>query len=282
MAKKKTTTETTYKCEHCEFEAKSQRGLTQHMNTKHKGSQALATAAPERKLAWGGAMPKAGGSDAQVQVFCNQVAQIYGVPSLGVNAMGNNPYLNKDGRLFLLHDLRKGAESGIKAIRTNYLQLSTAPDMMSVAKVTIEFFDGHEVEGIGEASKENIKLAAVQKTLNMMAETRALNRAIWKEIAGDVWNRVSENLKTANMTDEEKARVKDAGRVSYEEMESSQEPEVNMQEAERQLRVFIKQCKDVGTLIEYDEKLKDSPMYSDSFKAEMHGIITQKVNELGG
>lgn len=280
MAKK-----TTYKCEQCDFEAKSQSGLTRHLKAKHaESTQALAHQPAPRKLAWGGSLPSASQNDnAQVVAqFCNQVAEVYGVPSLGVNAMGSNPYLNKDGRLYLLHDLRKGSEQGVKAIRTNYLQLSTAPDIMSVAKVTIEFFDGHEVEGIGEASQQNVKLAAVKQTLNMMAETRALNRAIWKEIAGDVWNRVAQNLKQADMPKEDAERVKNAGRVSYEEMDGNQEPQINNAEAERQLRAFINQCKDVGTLIDYAEKLKDSPLYSQTFKDEMLGIINSKVSELGG
>ena len=86
------------------------------------------------------------------------------------------------------------------------------------------FRDGHEVEAIGEASKQSVKLEAVKQTLNMMAETRGLNRAIWQEIGGDVWNRVAENLKKSDLDEQEKARIVNAGTVSYEEMQQPARP----------------------------------------------------------
>jgi len=183
-----------------------------------KKNKAYPLAIPKRKLAWGGHMPKpANQQDAAVSDFCNKVAQIYGVPSMGVNAMGNQPYLNKDGRLYLLHELRKGKQA-VRAIRVEFIQMSHNIDEPAVVKKTIFFKDGVEVEAVGEASKQSVKLEAVKQTLNMMAETRALNRAIWQAIAADVWNRVAENLAKSQLTEEEKQKVAEAGRVSYEEM----------------------------------------------------------------
>lgn len=279
---------TKHKCPECDFVAKNKGGLTRHVKTQHKESKmALAHKPAPRRLAWGGAMPTTNGSNALVaQEFCNQVAQIYGVPSMGVNAMGGQPYLNKDGRLFLLHDLRKN-KSAVQAIRSDFIQMSTKPSEFAIVKTTIVFKDGHEVEGIGEASEGNVKLDAVKKTLNMMAETRSLNRAIWKEIAGDVWNRVAKNLQNAqDLSDEEKSRVQEAGRVSYEEMQgntahaSGQPQKSSPEELESQFRAFVDNCNDVGVLMDMSEQLEKSDLYSDSFKEEMQKKMLDRVNEI--
>lgn len=239
-----------------------------------------------RRLAWGGAMPKpTGNQELATNQFVNAVSRIYGVPSLGVNAMGDKPYLNKDGRLFLLHDFRKGKE-GIKAIRTEFLQMSKTPDEASICKVTLVFKDGHEIEGIGEASKDNVKLDAVKKTLNMMAETRAMNRAIWKEIAGDAWDRVSKNIDKSKMSEQEKEKIIEAGRVSFEEVD---QPNVNTEppvpssksDLESNLRIKIESCSDTAMLIDIDQKLQKSDLYSDKFKKDMKALISSKVDNLG-
>jgi len=276
-----------HKCTECDFVAKNKGGLTRHINSKHPTSERAISYEPApRKMAWGGALPTTNSNNQLVaQEFCNQVAKIYGVPSMGVNAMGGQPYLNKDGRLFLLHDLRK-AKGAVQAIRADFLQMSTNLDEMAVVKTTIVFKDGHEVEGIGEASKHNVKLEAVKKTLNMMAETRSLNRAIWKEIAGDVWDRVAENLqRSQDLSEAEKAKVQEAGRVSYEEMNNEpSEPQApqktSPEQLQAQFRAFIEKCEDITTLIDMDEKLDESELYTDKFKKEMHGIISSKVSSL--
>lgn len=194
---------------------------TPKLKHKKKKQNSMAVAVHgEKGLQWGGVMPKVGNNEtdnAKLTVFVNQVAKVYGVPSLGVNAMGGNPYLNKDGRIYLLNDLRQGKQR-VKAIRKEFLQMSRSADEASIVKVTLVFFDGHEVEAIGEASKASVKLEAVKNTLNMMAETRGLNRAIWQEIGGDVWKRVERNITRQKLSDEEKARVIQAGTVSFEEV----------------------------------------------------------------
>lgn len=240
--------------------------------------------APTSRLAFGGMMPKPSGTqEAEVNKFVNAVARVYGVPALGVNVMGDKPYLNKEARLFLLHDLRK-SKNGLKAIRTDFLKISTGLTEPSICKVTLVFKDGHEVEGIGEASSASVKLDVVKQTLNMMAETRAMNRAIWKEVAGDVWDRVSDNLGRMDMTDDERSKVIDAGRVSYEEV---QRPDAkkpvpsSTADLEEGLRRKVENCKNPDDLIEIDERLQQSKLYSPKFKKELHEIINAKVDSLG-
>jgi len=239
-----------------------------------------------RPLAWGGVMPIPANSQEQaVTVFCNQVAMIYGVPSMGVNAMGTQPYLNKDGRLYLLGEVRKG-KSAVKAIRKEFVQLSTKPEEMAVVKVTLVFKDGTEFEAIGEASRANVKLEAVKNTLNMMAETRALNRAIWQAIAGDVWNRVRDNLEKSKLSDEEKAKVVEAGRVSYEEMQGGKKiaGEVPVKSTDEELIATTKEkidkATDTETLLKYHKNIVISRA-SQRVKDELVEYIQERGKQLG-
>ena len=241
----------------------------------------------DRRLAWGSVMPKVGAREEDSQklaIFCNQVAEVYGVPSLGVNAQGGNPYLNKDGRLYLLNELRKGARA-VKSVKTEFVQLSTGLDIPAIVKKTIVFKDGVEIEAIGEASKDNVKLDAVKKTLNMMAETRAMNRAIWQAIAGDVWNRVAVNMaRIKGLTPEEKARLVRAGSVSAEEMEQpvitpdtfvATTPEETISD----LKAKVDSTNDVAMLMDYAEKLSNAKMPK-KVKDEVNAYISKKVDVL--
>lgn len=172
----------------------------------------------DNPLKWGGVMTPANtNEEKRTREACAMVAKVYGVPPMGVNMMGSQPYLNKDGRLYLLSELRKG-KNALEKIETEYLKLSLAPTEPAICKKRLVFKDGTIVEGIGEASQDNVKLAAVKLTLNMMAETRALNRAIWQAIAGDTYNRVAKNLKKENLSEEQAAMALKAGEVSAEEM----------------------------------------------------------------
>lgn len=45
-------------------------------------------------------------------------------------------------------------------------------------------------------------------------------------------------------------------------------------------KVMIEATRDVGVLIEYDEKLKDSKTYNETQKKELHEIVTKRVEKL--
>lgn len=154
----------------------------------------------------------------EVDPFFAVVASVYGVPVSGIDAIGGQPYLNKDGRLYLLNELRIG-ENGVKAMRVEFIKYSMNANEAAVVKKIIEFKNDILVEAIGEASTDNVETKDVKKTLNMVAETRALNRAIWTAIAGDVMKRVEQNMTTLTISADDRARLMEAGRVSYEEME---------------------------------------------------------------
>ena len=144
------------------------------------------------------------------------VARVYNIPALGVNILANQPYINKDGLLYKLHQ-----HFNVAKIKTEFIKMSLSKNEPAVVRVTIIMKDGMEIEGIGEASATNVKLEAVKNMLNQMAETRATNRAIRKAITLKLWNDVEEGLKKAkNINDEDKMAIIQAGSQSYEEMDN--------------------------------------------------------------
>lgn len=170
-----------------------------------------------------------------VDPFFGVVAKVYGVPVNGISAIDGQPYLNKDGRLYLLDAICTGKRE-VNAIKTEFLKLSTTIIEPSIAKKIIVFKGGKEVEAIGEASQESVNSKSVKQTLNMVAETRALNRVIWVAIGADVMKRVTENIATLQISEQDKARLLEAGRSSYEEMQRPSDKEIgakgaNMYEA---------------------------------------------------
>lgn len=231
-------------------------------------------------LSWGSVTSK----DSQaLQTFCLGVAKVYGVPPMGVNSLAGQPYLNKDGRLYLLNSIMTGKRS-LKAIRTEFLQLSANSETPAICKKTLVFRDGLEIEGIGEASKENVKLDAVKKTLNMMAETRALNRAIWEAIAGDVWDRVANNLAKSNIKDPETInKVKKAGEVSYEEVVAPNKPqskEMTTAEKFQKAKDMIKSLKTRKAIADVIKKIQESDIYDKEQKNKLIEELVVRDNEI--
>lgn len=183
--------------------------------------------------------------------FFETVAKVYGVPPTGIDAIGDQPYLNKDGRLYLLNELRTGKRA-VLAIRSDFIKTSTTLIEPAIVKKTIVFKDKTEIEATGEASQDNVETASVKKTLNMVAETRALNRAIWTAIAADVMKRVAKNLKTLTITDADRARIVEAGKSSYEEMERPDKGEVSQKSS----NMYEATAKRIDEISEDEEKLR--------------------------
>lgn len=186
--------------------------------------------------------------------FFNVIASIYGVPTSGIDAIGTQPYLNKDGRLFLLQELRTGKQM-VKAIHVEVLRYSTSIIEPAIVKKIIVFKDGTEVEAIGEASQDSVETDSVKKTLNMVAETRALNRAIWVAIAADVMKRVEKNLRSMDISEADRARIMEAGRVSYEEAER---PKGNETNTDKSKELYDKTIERLEKLIGDDKRLKQA------------------------
>jgi hypothetical protein len=211
-----------------------------------------------------------------VDPFFAVVARVYGVPETGIDAIGSQPYLNKDGRLYLLKQLRKDKANKVKAIRVEFIKTSMSLTEPAIVKKTIVFADGLEVEAIGEASKDSVGSESVKQTLNMVAETRALNRVIWQAIGGEIMEQVQNNLENMEISDEDKARIVEAGRVSYEEMQRpTPANEVNDKEAklyEATVKRLDEISQDEKALRRALENLNDWPL-----EAAHKAIIEERI-----
>jgi len=244
-----------------------------------------------RKLTWGGVMPRVGKNEQnelELQKFCNLVSQVYGVPSTGINAMGGQPYINKQGRLYLLGDIKKG-KIGLKKTKKEFIQMSTGKDVPAIVKVTLFFKDGLEVEAIGEASYQSVKLEAVKHTLNLMAETRAMNRAIWEAVAYDTMVRVAERIEKMNVPEGQRAKIINAGATSYEEMQRPDEvinatpikpTKTDAGTILSMTKTAIAETYDIDKLIKIDERAKASKQISENDKQVIHSLIEKKITSL--
>lgn len=206
--------------------------------------------------------------------FFGVIAKVYGVPVHGISAIGNQPYLNKDGRLFLLKTLRK-TDNAVRNMRTEFIAISKSIHEPAIVKKTIVFLDGTEIEAIGEASQDNVDSDNVKKTLNMVAETRALNRAIWTAIGADVMQLVEDNLASQEISTEDRERIREAGRVSYEEMERPAEP-TTMNGSSKLYEATSKRIETISddeeALRKALEKVPEMPL-----SAEQKDVITKKI-----
>lgn len=214
----------------------------------------------------------------QADPFFATVAEVYGVPTNGISAIDGQPYLNKDGRLYLLDAICTGKRE-VMAIRTEFIRVSTTAIEPSVVKKTIVFKTKKEVEAIGEASQESVNAKSVKHTLNMVAETRALNRAIWVAIGADVMKRAHDNLEKLDISDEDRARLMEAGRVSYEEMERPTEAQEKGQASDSDKR-YEAWAKRIDQVSEDEDALRRALTKIDTnngLTAEQKVLIRQRI-----
>jgi hypothetical protein len=211
------------------------------------------------------------GLQEETRKFCSLVASVYEIPPSGVVAMGNQPYINKEGRLYLLNDLRKPQH-----FKTEFFQVSYKPEDYAVCKKTIIFEDGTTSEAVGEANRSSVKLEAVKHTLNMMAETRALNRAIWQNIAGDVWKRALANLQEQGLDEEAKEKVMEAGRVSAEEVNREDSKKKENEEVFEQLKKGLEQNRNKMSeeeKVDTMDRINDSDVFSKKQKDQLSKML---------
>ncbi len=245
---------------------------------KKKNDQQITGVTKEKLELWGSVF-NSKDLEEQTKKYCQMVAEMYEVPPTGVVSMANQPYLNKDARIFLLNSfIAEKKVSRVKEMRTIFLQMSKTPEETAICKAVAILENGDYYEAVGEANRSSVKLDAVKNTLNMMAETRGLNRVIWKIVGGHTLNRVMDNIKKANVSDEEKETIVEAGRTSAEE--------VNYEDVSKKTsdKGFEKAKKGIVKNINYmseeekddlDKKIQGSDLYTKKQKEELQGLIYQ-------
>lgn len=253
---------------------------------KAKQTKKITINKPKQVTGWGGI---GSGGTPEVSAFCNQVAKVYGIPVTGVNSMKGKPYINREGRLYLMNEMKTGKKALLK-IQTEILNMALNLDSTAIVMKRLIFKDGLVIEAIGEASKDNVTKEGVKSSLNMMAETRALNRAIGQAIDGDLWNRIEKNIEDQNIQEKDIETVINAGRVSYEEMQQPDAEVVTPSDVKASEPSDLKDVilggvetaflkKSIDNLTKIDQQTQKSDL-DKKFKKEVHSLCSLKVKEL--
>lgn len=191
---------------------------------KNKTTVSVATKTESTDLSWGNMTSLMSGSKVddlkkrKVYAIMSLAAKAYNVPPQGIDVLADVPYMNNLGRRYKLGEYFQDECKIVK----EYVHLATPMEKYAITIARVFYKDQQIGEGIGEATQESIKLAAVKLTLNMMAETRAVNRAIWDAIAHKVYVELNNNLRRLQeenkLTVEQLMMISAAGKVSAEEM----------------------------------------------------------------
>jgi len=156
-------------------------------------------------------------------------SKVFELPVQGLTILGGQPYINKTGWSIKRHQKLEGSRFEIV-----WHHLATPNEKYAIVEAKLLDKDGNVIgQAIGEATEANIKLAAVKQTLNMMAETRAKNRAMSDALTGKIYveavEKMNEMIKQQKMTDHEANAIGEAARTTAEEMNET-ETKVNYAE----------------------------------------------------
>jgi predicted translin family RNA/ssDNA-binding protein len=152
--------------------------------TKKTTSVVVHTNKPETEMVWSNASQimtnaREDIKTAVAQQMMSLATAVYKLPPQGITILANQPYINKTGWKMKMREYHEDKYR----IRTEWKHLADPSEKYAICEAIIEVKDSKgnwdEVSrAIGEATEASIKLQAVKQTLNMMAETRAKNRAM--------------------------------------------------------------------------------------------------------
>lgn len=146
--------------------------------------------------------------------------KVFELPPQGITVLGNAPYINKVGWKIKQKQLLDGS-----VVKTLWVHHATPLEKYAIVEAKVMDKDGKEVaSAIGEATEASIKLAAVKQTLNMMAETRAKNRALFDALVAPTYEKALEVMEQMKLSEETKRKIGEAAKVTAEEMNETPQP----------------------------------------------------------
>ena len=202
----------------------------------------------------------------------NLATAVFKLPPQGITILANQPYINKVGWKIKMREYHADKYR----IKTEWKHFADPNEQYAIVEAIIEVRDAkgnwEEVSrAVGEATKTNIKLAAVRETLNMMAETRAKNRAMSDFIGAraieDAVKTLSDMRKKNQVSEEQSHVITEAAKVTAEEMPSQQETKtVNSNAfsfiAKLKIELFKRGIKNARQAIEYINRVTDAQLGS--------------------
>jgi hypothetical protein len=209
---------------------------------------------------------------AVAQQMMNLATAVFKLPPQGVTILANQPYINKTGWKM---KMREYYEDKYR-IRTDWKHLATPNEKYAVCEAIIEVKDSKGVwdevsRAIGEANEASIKLQAVKQTLNMMAETRAKNRAMSEYIGAraleDAVKMLTAMRKKNEVSDDQANVITEAARVTAEEMNAPETRTVNSEKAfsfveKLKVEMFKRGYKTGGQAIDFVNQVTDAQLSS--------------------
>jgi len=202
----------------------------------------------------------------------NLAIAVFKLPPQGITILANQPYINKVGWKIKMREYYADKYR----IKTNWQHFANPKEQYAIVEAIVEVknTEGNWDEvsrAIGEATKASIKLDAVKETLNMMAETRAKNRAMSDFIGARVISdavKILSDMRRKNQVSEEQANViTEAAKVTAEEMPPQQETKIVNPNAfsfiaKLKVELFKRGIKTSREAIEYINKITDIQLAS--------------------
>lgn len=245
---------------------------------KTKTQMVVHTSKPEKKeMIWSGAsqIMASGREDiktAVAQQMMNLATAVFKLPPQGITILANQPYINKVGWKIKMREYHTDKYR----IKTEWKHFADPNEQYAIVEAIIELRDAkgnwEEVSrAVGEATKTNIKLAAVKETLNMMAETRAKNRAMSDFIGAraieDAVKMLGDMRKKNQVSDEQAHVITEAAKVTAEEMPAQQETKTVNPNAfsfveKLKVELFKRGVKTAREAIEYINQVTDAQLGS--------------------
>jgi len=245
---------------------------------KIKSQMVVHTSQPEKKeMIWSNAsqIMASGREDIKTEVanqMMNLATAVFKLPPQGITILANQPYINKVGWKIKMREYHADKYR----IKTEWKHFADPNEQYAIVEAIIEVKDAkgnwdEAARAVGEATKTNIKLAAVKETLNMMAETRAKNRAMSDFIGAraieDAVKMLSDMRKKNQVSDEEAHVITEAAKVTAEEMPSQQETKTVNPNAfsfigKLKFELFKRGIKTAREAIDYVNKTTDAQLAS--------------------
>ena len=264
--------------------------------TKRTTAVTVHTSKPQKEMVWSNASQIMTSSredikTAVAQQMMNLATAVFKLPPQGITILANQPYLNKIGWQMKKREYYK------ENVRTkvNWHHLATPNEKYAICEAVIETKNEktgeweYQASATGEASPTSIKLAAVKETLNMMAETRAKNRATSDFIGART---LEDAVKTLNamrekkeVTEEQAHVITEAARVTAEEMGGNETKTVDSQKAfsffeKMKVELHKLGAQNARQAIEMINKITDAQLSSlDEVDENMAKVILVELNK---
>lgn len=263
--------------------------------TKKNTNVVVHSSKPEKPMIWSNAsqIMATGREDiktAVAQQMMSLATAVFKLPPQGITILANQPYVNKIGWKMKMREYY--AEK--YRIRTKWHHYADPSEQYAICEAIIEIKDSkgnwEEVStATGEATKTNIKLAAVKETLNMMAETRAKNRAMSDFIGArtleDAVKTLNEMRAKKEVTEEQAHVITEAARVTAEEMGGNETKTVDSTKAfsfieKMKVELHKRGAQNARQAIEMINKITDAQLSSlDEVDENMAKIILVELNK---